>query len=539
MKAAVYARVSTDQQSVKGQIEYAESWTAKNGYTLVGTYIDPAKSGTIPFSERDGGRRLLDDARAGRISTVLVYKFDRLGRDKDVGDIEVRQAILDIERTGAAIVSMTQPVDVSTPTGRMMRSIHVDMGAIERHDILERSSDRLQQLVKVPGFYSGGTVPYGYAVKGEDEEARLILDSHPIGGFDESPVNVVELIFRWIADDGRSTVWVAAELNRRGIPTKYALDIQRGLREGRVSSTWRPSRISRMLHNTIYKGIAVYGKSKQGASPFPVPVTEREMPAIVDVDTWDRAQAALRTNSRHSRRNRKRDYLLSGLVICGACEAAYTGKHYVTAAGEERRYYTCNNVHQRHNTGGEKCGNPALSWQYEDLIWSDIDAWRNDPGPILDELAGQINAEQDQGTDVESEIADRRRDLKSKEGERARLLTVYRKGIIDDDELELELSAIRNEVYVLEEEINTLEHSAERLEQRRAQLVTARTLLDELRARGSDGMSFEVKQQVVRTLVQRIVVQPDGIPDVRYRFAPATANPTEIPGGTVGWAAPG
>jgi site-specific DNA recombinase len=516
--ADLYVRVSTDRQTVQNQIDYAAEWAPRHGYDIREIHSEDDTSGTVPFAERRAARRLLADVRSGTVKTVLVYKYDRLGRDKDVGDIEVRQAILDIERAGGEVVSMTQYIDTSTTAGKFARSIQIDVGAIERRDTLERSSDAIAQLARVADYYPGGTVPYGYAVVGEDREARLVIDEEPIDGLDIGAADIVRLIYRWIADEGRSTVWVAAELNRRGIPTKYALDIQRGQRKGRTAGIWRPNRISEMTRNTTYKGIAVYGKAKLGTSPFPVPVTERAVPALVDVDTWERAQATLRRNFKHAKRNRKRDYLLSGLVTCGACGAAYTGKHYVTAAGEERQYYTCNHVHQHHNTGGERCSNPALSWEYEAIIWADIDGWMEDPGPIIDELAERINAEASDGEDVQADIDKRRRALAATEGQKARMLTAYRKGIIDDAELEAELAAIRQETFVLEDEIEALEHHAERLAARRTQLVTARALLEDLQAMRRDGLTFARKRQAVETLVSQIIVDGDGIPDVVYRF---------------------
>lgn len=528
-RAAIYARVSTDRQSVEGQIEFAREWAPKHGYTLTEIYADSARSGTIPFAEREAGRRLLTDLRAGLFDVVLVYKYDRLGRDKEVGDIETRQAILDIERAGGQIVAMTQPIDASTIMGRFTRSVQIDIGTIERLNTLERSADTLATLVRRPGFFTGGTAPYGYRVEGQDRDARLVVDEEPIPGLDISPADVVRMIYRWLVSDGRSTVWIAAELNRRGIPT-------RALLAGRARPTagiWRPGRVSTMVRNTVYKGVAVYGRRKSGRSPFPVPLTEREVPAIVDVETWEAAQEQLRRNKKRAKRNAKRQYLLSGLVKCGACGSNYTGLAYTTKDGQERRYYTCNNIHQRHNTGGERCTNPALSWQYEELIWSDIDAWLENPGPILEELAAQLNTDADDAGNIEADIERRRRQLAGQEKERERLLTAYRKGIIDDTDLERELAAMRRERAVLEEEIEALKRAQQRREERRAGLVTAAALLEELKARRREGLTFEVKRQVVEALVKEIVVQPDGTPDVTYRFA-VINNRTEPCGGTAG-----
>ncbi len=519
-RAVVYARVSTDRQTVEGQIEYAQEWAPRHGYAISDVYADSARSGTTPFADREAGRRLLVDLRAGLFSVVLVYKYDRLGRDKEVGDIETRQAILDIERAGGQIIAMTQPIDASTAMGRFTRSVQIDIGTIERLNTLERSADRLTGLVRRPGFFAGGTATYGYRIDGDGSEARLVIDEDPIPGLDIGPADVVRMIYRWLVSDGRSTVWIAAELNRRGIPTQQMLDG----RKRATAGIWRPGRVGAMVRNTVYKGIAVYGRRKSGRSPFPVPVTEREVPSIVDAAMWESAQAQLKLNQKRAKRNAKRDYLLTGLIRCGACGSNYTGLAYTMKSGEERRYYTCNNVHQRHNTGGARCANPALGWQYEQLIWDDIDAWLDNPGPILDELAAELNTDVADTGEIEADITRRRRQLAGQEAERERLLTAYRKGIIDDVDLERELAAMRRERAVLEEEIETLKRSQERREERRAGIVRAAALLEELKARRRDGLSFAVKRQVVEALVKEIVVQPDGTPDVTYRFTVITGR---------------
>ena len=87
MRAAIYARFSTDLQSdrsIDDQLALCRSWSEREGYTIVGTYSDRARSGASVFG-RDGLFRLLEDARAGQFNAIVVEALDRLSRDQAKG----------------------------------------------------------------------------------------------------------------------------------------------------------------------------------------------------------------------------------------------------------------------------------------------------------------------------------------------------------------------------------------------------------------------------------------------------------------------
>lgn len=84
MKAAIYCRVSTEEQAQAGtidaQVQFARRYCDLNQVQIVEWYLDDGVTGTIPISDRPSGKRLMGDAKAGRFETVLVYRVDRFGR---------------------------------------------------------------------------------------------------------------------------------------------------------------------------------------------------------------------------------------------------------------------------------------------------------------------------------------------------------------------------------------------------------------------------------------------------------------------------
>src|SRR3712207_1408875 len=81
---ALYCRVSTEdqaeRQTVQAQRDFLRKFCDLHQIPIAGEYIDDGISGATPLDTRPDGRRLLDDAGAGRFGTVLVYRLDRLGR---------------------------------------------------------------------------------------------------------------------------------------------------------------------------------------------------------------------------------------------------------------------------------------------------------------------------------------------------------------------------------------------------------------------------------------------------------------------------
>src|SRR5215212_441125 len=83
-RVALLMRVSSEEQRDRETIEIQEEFLYQycDLYELevAQIYKDDGVSGTIPLHERPEGRRLLEDAKAGKFDTVLVYRLDRLGR---------------------------------------------------------------------------------------------------------------------------------------------------------------------------------------------------------------------------------------------------------------------------------------------------------------------------------------------------------------------------------------------------------------------------------------------------------------------------
>ena len=83
MNVVIYARYSSDrqtEQSIEGQLKECYEYARRNGYTVVGEYIDRAISGTT--DHRPEFLRMIADGDKKLFQAVLVYQLDRFARNR-------------------------------------------------------------------------------------------------------------------------------------------------------------------------------------------------------------------------------------------------------------------------------------------------------------------------------------------------------------------------------------------------------------------------------------------------------------------------
>src|SRR6266566_2799224 len=134
MRTAIYARVSTTNhgQDVTLQTRDLEQFAQARGWGLVDSYIDVGISGAK--DKRPELNRLMADAKRRKFDVVLVWKLDRCGRSLR----HLVNALAEFESLGIAFVSLSDNLDLSTASGRLMFNIIGAMAEFERELIRER-----------------------------------------------------------------------------------------------------------------------------------------------------------------------------------------------------------------------------------------------------------------------------------------------------------------------------------------------------------------------------------------------------------------
>ena len=134
MKAAIYARVSTanNGQDPTMQTRELREYAERRGWTLTSEYVDVGINGSQ--ERRPELDRLMLDAHKRRFDIVVVWKFDRFARSVS----HLLRALETFQSLGIEFVSLSEQMDTSTPTGKMVFTILGAVAELERSLIAER-----------------------------------------------------------------------------------------------------------------------------------------------------------------------------------------------------------------------------------------------------------------------------------------------------------------------------------------------------------------------------------------------------------------
>ena len=138
MRAALYARVSTQDQEPENQLQELRRYIEARGWTAQ-EYTDHGVSGAK--DRRPALDRLVKDAKRRRFDVLVCWRLDRLGRN-------LRHLILlldDLQAIGVDFVSLAEGIDATTPAGRLQLHILGAIAEFERSRVIERVQAGLQR----------------------------------------------------------------------------------------------------------------------------------------------------------------------------------------------------------------------------------------------------------------------------------------------------------------------------------------------------------------------------------------------------------
>lgn len=362
MIAASYARYSSDNQraaSIQDQERNNAGVAERHGLSIEHFYRDEAISGFDPT--RSEYQRMLADAKAGQFQALVIDDLSRLGRDP----VEREGAIRKLEFWRVRILTHDgYDSDAPMASRKMFRSGRNITDEMYLVDLAQKTHRGLKGQA-IQGFNAGGRT-YGYRHVPEYHPTRTDHLGRPLvlavtREQDPEQAPVVRDIFRWYAE-GKSPLWIARELNRRGIPSP------RGKKWARTALYPDKRQGVGILSNPLYIGQYIWNRSQWEKNPEnDNRRTRRERPAdewvttempelrIVDQDTWNAVQRRIQANRNESisralkgknTGGRRPKYLFSGLLQCGCCGgnmAMVNGSKYGCSTHKERGPEACSN----------------------------------------------------------------------------------------------------------------------------------------------------------------------------------------------------
>lgn len=317
--AAIYVRVSTDEQvqegqSIQAQIEVLTQYCKLFGIKIFKIYKDLGLSGKN--TNRPGLEELIKDSKAKSFNTVVVWKISRLSRS--LKDLLV---LLDqFEHDGINFISYSEKFDTTTPVGRMTLQILGSIAEFERNTIVENVKLGLGEVARQGRKASCPMLGYDYV----DKDLQI----------NPSEAETIRLIFDMYINRDIGISGIAKWLNVNGYKTK------RGNNFGKDT-------VGDLLANPIY-----IGKNRHNIGTDKEYVVDGIHEPIIDIGTWEAAQAKRdRFKDVNERRHACGESLLAGFLSCPDCGSnmvvAYHRKKRPNKDGQvimyRYRYYECNN----------------------------------------------------------------------------------------------------------------------------------------------------------------------------------------------------
>jgi DNA invertase Pin-like site-specific DNA recombinase len=131
MKTAIYARVSTDEQTTDNQLIKLKQVAERNGWEVQAIYADAISGAKSKRPELD---KLMKSVMRKEVDMVMVWSVDRLGRSLQ----HLTTLLSDIESKGIDLYLHQQNIDTSTPSGKMLFQLLGVFAEFERSMIRER-----------------------------------------------------------------------------------------------------------------------------------------------------------------------------------------------------------------------------------------------------------------------------------------------------------------------------------------------------------------------------------------------------------------
>lgn len=245
---------------------------------------------------------MLESVRAGEINIIVIYKLDRISRNKR----DFWNLVHELKQYNVTISTATQFVEMQTSGGRAATGVMMDFAEYEREIDSERINGQIR-AARMAGRWSSAATPYGYA---KTQHAELVIA--------EEEAKRVRYIFeRYLII--KSAKQVAIKLNAE-------------FGDKEPGKPWHTTHVYRILESIAYKGIVMYkGREYKGIHK-----------PLVTAEQWATAREVAMTNAVAKGEENRIETVaeFKGILKCGHCGGAMVPK-FAVKHGKRYIYYKC------------------------------------------------------------------------------------------------------------------------------------------------------------------------------------------------------
>ena len=498
MRVWLYYRLSRDEDkqfnSLKNQYSIIESYALNNGHTIVGSSFDDNVSG-MHFN-RAGIDELTEAVENGMIDAVIVKDLSRLGRHKTQTALYIDY----LRQNNVRVLSATESIDTFNEADDLIIGFKGLMNDFYARDGSRRVTAGLRQkqkagLVITPpfGYFKDKNTKQVVIVPEAAETIRLIFSSYLDG-------KGVKAIAAMLNENGNKTpALMQKHLTGKRLPEKQELIIKKYL--------WDATMVSRILQDESYTGTLICHKSERNkinktnrtTSPDEQFRHENFLPTIIPRDLWEQAQTLMAMRKRESVRAGEGRPILrySGLIACGDCGRAFTGKRVKQKNGE-RVEYICS-TYLRY--GKEHCGAHAIREEYlDDIVRQELQNTKNQYQTLWTQLEKAIEGWLPKTTNTQQQLRKQRERIELLEEEVETILMERIRDKENAQRYDRMIAKREEQIANAQKRIEELENIGQIIRSRQAKLRKDIGLIDDILADG------KISEAHLRMLIERIYV---------------------------------
>lgn len=317
-KVGIYTRVSSDTQVIEGhslewQEEELEKYASEHNLNIVKKYIEKGLSGES-IEKRPQLKQLLQDIKDKKITNVLVYKVDRLGRQVLTNAVICKVLI---ENKCVLTTSAYGVIELEKAYGSLIYNVISAISQFEVDNLSERVKNGKKQRVR-NGYYINSYNVYGYDNYNNFDGKRVLK----INDFESQ---IIKDIYNSYLE-GKSMNNIALELNSKNIPCK------RG-------GSWCQSTIYQILTNKLYIGYVIY-RGNDKTEPFE---NRGKHQPIISEEVFYKVQDKINSKRKQKTKKFPNEYsYFSSVLICKEDKSSFNPKQTKAKDKTSVRYY-CKN----------------------------------------------------------------------------------------------------------------------------------------------------------------------------------------------------
>lgn len=499
MRVWLYYRLSRDEDdelnSLKNQRSIIESYALSNGHTIVGESFDDNVSGM--HFDREGIEKIYEAVDAGKIDAIIVKDLSRLGRHRTQTALFIDY----LRQKNIRVLSATEGIDTFNENDDLIIGFKGLVNDFYARDGSRRVRTGIRQKQKV-GLVI--TPPFGYFKDKNTNRVEIVPEA----------AEVIRLIyFSYL--NGMGLKAIARILNEGAYPTPAKM--QKELLGKRMPKKteetvlkkylWEGSMIGRILQDESYMGTLICHKSERNKIHRTFRFTEEDeqfrhenfLPAIVSKEQWDAVQVLMEQRKNKNVRSAPAQEILrySGLLVCGDCGRAFTGKR-IKLKSSEYVSYVCS-TYQRY--GKEYCTSHALREEYlDEVIRQELMNTREQYRHLWQSVESSIDKWLPKQTDTAAQIRKQEKQIELLEEETEAILMERIRDKANAERYDRMIQKREEQISQARKRIEELENIGQTIRSRQTKLKKDISLLDDILA------EEKISEAHLRMLIEKIVI---------------------------------